>query len=55
MRSLEAFEETRGLTEWAEKHRDIIRRFGRFPTATPSSADVDRRGTEFLKRPGSSF
>ena len=56
MRSLESFEETRGLTAWAEKHRDIIRRFGRFPhrnailgrTSTPEE-------TEFLKRPGSGF
>jgi uncharacterized protein (DUF924 family) len=31
MRSLEAFEPTRGLTEWAIRHRDIIARFGRFP------------------------
>jgi uncharacterized protein (DUF924 family) len=37
-RSLEAFEETRGLTAWAEKHRVIIKRFGAFPTATRSSA-----------------
>ena len=56
MRSLESFEETRGLTEWAEKHRDIVRRFGRFPhrnailgrATTPAEA-------EFLKRPGSRF
>jgi len=56
MRSLEAFEETRGLTEWAEKHRDIIRRFSRFPhrnaiLGRPSTAEE----TEFLKRPGSGF
>ena len=31
MASLESFEETRGLTAWAEKHCDIIRRFNRFP------------------------
>ena len=31
MGSLEEFEETRGLTPWAEKHRVIIKRFGRFP------------------------
>jgi uncharacterized protein (DUF924 family) len=56
MRSLEEFEETRGLTAWAEKHRDIVRRFGRFPhrnailgrASTPAELD-------FLKRPGSSF
>ena len=56
MRSLEAFEETRGLTEWAVRHRDVIRRFGRFPhrnaalgrTSTPEEV-------EFLKQPGSGF
>ena len=56
MRSLEAFPETRGLTEWAERHRVIIRRFGRFPhrnaaLGRPSTAEE----TEFLKQPGSSF
>lgn len=29
--ALEEYPETKGLTEWAEKHRVIIRRFGRFP------------------------
>ncbi len=56
MRTLEAFEATRGLTEWAERHRVIIRRFGRFPhrnavlgrASTPEEA-------EFLKQPGSGF
>ena len=56
MRSLEAFEETRGLTGWAVRHRDVIRRFGRFPhrnailgrTSTPEEI-------EFLKQPGSGF
>ena len=56
MRSLEAFEETRGLTSWAEKHRDIIRRFHRFPHR---NAILGRASTpeeiEFLKSPGSSF
>ena len=28
---LALIEETRGLEEWAERHRVIIRRFGRFP------------------------
>ena len=54
--SLEAFEATRGLTEWAEKHRVIIRRFGRFPHR---NAALGRASTpeevEFLKQPGSSF
>jgi uncharacterized protein (DUF924 family) len=56
MQELEAFPETRGLSEWAGKHRAIIRRFGRFPhrnallgrTSTPEEA-------EFLKQPGSGF
>ena len=56
MRSLEAFEETAGLTAWAEKHRDIIRRFGRFPhrnaaLGRPTTAEE----AEFLKQPGSGF
>ncbi len=56
MGALYAFEATRGLVEWAERHRVIVRRFGRFPhrnavlgrTSTPEE-------TEFLKQPGSSF
>jgi uncharacterized protein (DUF924 family) len=47
------------LPKWlpnAEEHRDIIRRFGRFPHR---NALLGRRSTaeelEFLKRPGSSF
>jgi len=56
MRSLEAFEPTRGLTEWAVRHRDIIRRFGRFPHR---NACLGRESTpeevEFLKQPGSAF
>jgi uncharacterized protein (DUF924 family) len=55
-RSLEAFEETRGLTEWAGKHRDIIARFGRFPHR---NAALGRASTpqeiEFLATPGSGF
>ena len=56
MRSLEAFEPTKGLTEWAEKHRVIIARFGRFPHR---NAALGRESTpeeiEFLKQPGSGF
>src|SRR5260221_245409 len=56
MRSLAAFEETRGLTAWAEKHRDIIRRFKRFPHR---NAILGRDSTpaelEFLKRADSGF
>src|SRR5688500_2296970 len=56
MRSLESFEETRCLTDWAERHGVIVRRFGRFPhrnaalgrASTPAEA-------EFLKQPGSGF
>jgi uncharacterized protein (DUF924 family) len=56
MRSLEAFAETRGLTDWAERHRVIVRRFGRFPHR---NAALGRASTpdeaEFLKQPGSGF
>ena len=56
MRALDAFEETRGLVEWAEKHRTIIRRFGRFPHR---NAALGRESTpaerEFLAQPGSGF
>ncbi|APV50378.1 hypothetical protein BWI17_12145 [Betaproteobacteria bacterium GR16-43] len=45
-----------GLAKWAEKHREVIRRFGRFPhrnaalgrASTPEEAD-------FLLTPGSGF
>ncbi len=54
--ALEAFPETKGLAEWAERHRAIVRRFGRFPhrnaalgrSSTPAEA-------AFLKEPGSGF
>jgi uncharacterized protein (DUF924 family) len=56
MRSLEVFAETRGLVEWAERHRAVIRRFGRFPHR---NAALGRASTPaeaaFLKEPGSSF
>lgn len=56
MRSLDAFEETRGISEWAVKHRDIVARFGRFPHR---NAALGRASTpeevEFLKQPGSGF
>jgi uncharacterized protein (DUF924 family) len=56
MRALEAFEPTRGLTDWAERHRVIIRRFGRFPhrNAVLGRASTPEE-TEFLKQPGSGF
>jgi uncharacterized protein (DUF924 family) len=56
MRALDAFDETRGLVEWAQRHRAVIRRFGRFPHR---NAALGRASTpeeaEFLKEPGSSF
>ena len=54
--SLEAFEESRGLVQWAQRHRDVIRRFGRFPHR---NAVLGRESTPeelaFLRQPGSSF
>jgi uncharacterized protein (DUF924 family) len=56
MRSLEAFEETRGLTAWAEKHCVIIKRFNRFPHRNAVlGRDSTPEEVEFLKRPDSSF
>jgi len=56
MRSLEAYPETKGLTQWAERHAAVIRRFGRFPHR---NAALGRASTpeeaEFLRQPGSSF
>lgn len=47
---------TEGLLVWAEKHRDVIRRFGRFPHR---NAILGRESTPdelaFLQQPGSSF
>ncbi len=52
--SLEVYPETKGLTEWAEKHRVIVRRFGRFPHR---NAALGRESTAeeiaFLATPGS--
>lgn len=56
MRSLDAFEETRGISDWAVRHRDIVARFGRFPHR---NAALGRASTleeiEFLGQPGSGF
>ena len=45
-----------GLLEWAQKHYDIVARFGRFPHR---NAALGRESTpeevEFLKQPGSGF
>jgi uncharacterized protein (DUF924 family) len=56
MQALDAYEETRGLVVWAEKHRVIVRRFGRFPhrNAVLGRASTAEE-TEFLKQPGSGF
>jgi len=56
MSALEAFPETKGLAVWAEKHRVIIARFGRFPhrNAALGRASTPEE-TEFLKQPGSGF
>lgn len=52
----DAREKVVGLVKYAEQHRDIVRRFGRFPHR---NALCDRTSTheeeEFLKQPGSSF
>ncbi len=54
--SLEAFAETKGLTEWAEKHRVIVRRFGRFPHRNAAlGRESTAEETAFLREPGSSF
>jgi uncharacterized protein (DUF924 family) len=45
-----------GLLEWAQRHRDIIERFGRFPhrnVLLGRSSTVEE--IEFLKQPGSGF
>ena len=54
--TLEAFEQTRGLLEWARRHHAVVARFGRFPhrnallgrASTPEEA-------AFLQQPGSGF
>ena len=52
----DARERVAGLVKYAEQHRDIVRRFGRFPHR---NALLDRTSThqeeDFLKQPGSSF
>jgi uncharacterized protein (DUF924 family) len=54
--ALDAFEESKDAYRYAVLHRDIIRRFGRFPHR---NAILGRASTaqeaEFLKGPGSSF
>jgi uncharacterized protein (DUF924 family) len=56
MRSLEAFEETRGIVTWAERHRDIIERFGRFPHRNAClGRETTPQEAAFLEQPGSRF
>ena len=56
MQPLAAFPETRDSPVWAERHRTIIARFGRFPHR---NAALGRASTPeelaFLKQPGSGF
>ena len=56
MKEIAVFPETADLPKWAEAHRVIIRRFGRFPHR---NAALGRESTpeeiEFLRQPGSSF
>jgi uncharacterized protein (DUF924 family) len=56
MASLEGHPETRGLTQWAERHREVIRRFGRFPhrNAALGRATTPEEAA-FLGEPGSRF
>lgn len=53
---LNAFPETSDALEYSERHRVIVKRFGRFPHR---NAALGRPGTpeevEFLKQPGSGF
>lgn len=56
MRTLEAFEPTRGLTQWAERHLAIVRRFGRFPHRNAALGRASTADEEaFLLQPGSGF
>ena len=56
MRALDAFEDTRGISDWAERHRVIIRRFGRFPHRNAALARASTpEEAEFLNEPGSGF
>ena len=56
MRSLDGFEETRGMSEYAVKHRDVVKRFGRFPHRNALlGRDSTAQEIEFLRQPGSRF
>jgi uncharacterized protein (DUF924 family) len=56
MRSLDGFEATRGMSDYAVRHRDIVRRFGRFPHRNAAlGRDSTPEEAEFLRQPGSGF
>lgn len=45
-----------GLQEWAQKHHDVVARFGRFPHRNAAlGRESTPEETEFLKQPGSGF
>ncbi len=45
-----------GLVEWAQRHLDIVARFGRFPHRNAALGRASTaEETEFLKQPGSGF
>jgi uncharacterized protein (DUF924 family) len=53
---LESYPETKDLVQWAEKHRVIIRRFGRFPHRNAALGRPSTPGElAFLREPGSGF
>lgn len=53
---LNDFAETSDAVEYSEKHRAIIRRFGRFPHRNAAlGRQSTAEETEFLKQPGSGF
>jgi uncharacterized protein (DUF924 family) len=56
MRALEGFEETRGAVEWAQRHLEIVERFGRFPHRNAAlGRESTAEETAFLRQPGSGF
>ena len=56
MKEISAFPDTADLPKWAEAHRAIIRRFGRFPHRNAALGRISTpEEIEFLKQPGSSF
>ncbi len=56
MLTLAAFDQTRDLHLWAEKHRVIIARFGRFPHRNQALGRASTaEEVEFLRQPGSGF